>query len=448
MSASVPSKGLKHRVVRAGGLTLIGYGTTQVLRFGSNLILTRLLFPEAFGLMILVQVVLTGVALLSDMGISQGIIITSRGADTRYTNTAWTIQVCKGAVIAVILLALAKPVSIYYAQPLLAQMIPMVALVAFFDGFASTKVALASRNVDALRLTMIDVGSLIVNIVAATFLAWLHPTPWALIWGYMAGELTKMLSGHLLLQGPRNHFQWDRSTARGIFSFGLPVMLSSSLTFLGGEGNRLIWGSLLDVKLLGFLGLATTINVVAWQAVKQLSGRVLLPAYSEVWRTNPSRFSRAVERARMVQIAPAWCVALILAYGGPTIFHWFYDNRYAQAGVILQVLALGLMVDMLNGSFSGVLWAMNKVSTSTVMQVALLVCQIGGMLTGYWWDGKPGAIIGFAAAGWVLYPLNATVYARLGLWHPRIDIPVLLASTAAVIGLVLTNDWSALEAIR
>lgn len=444
----MPTKSLKDRVVRAGGLTLLGYGTTQVLRFGSNLILTRLLFPEAFGLMILVQVVLTGVALLSDMGISQGIIISSRGADTRYINTAWTIQIVKGGMIALILLLLARPVSLYYGQPLLAQMIPMVALVAFFDGFASTKVALASRNVDALRLTMIDVGSLIVNIVAATVLAWLNPTPWALVWGYMAGEMTKMLSGHLFLKGPANHFQWDSGTARAIFSFGLPVMLSSSLTFLGGEGNRLIWGSLLDVKLLGFLGLATTINVVAWQAVKQLSGRVLLPAYSEVWRNNPARFSSAVERARFVQIAPAWCVAFILAFGGPTIFHWFYDNRYAQAGVILQVLALGLMVDMLNGSFSGVLWAMNKVSVSTVMQVALLVCQIGGMLTGYWWHGKPGAIIGFAAAGWVLYPLNATVYARLGLWHPRIDIPVLLASTAALITLILTNDWSALEAIK
>jgi O-antigen/teichoic acid export membrane protein len=179
-----------------------------------------------------------------------------------------------------------------------------------------------------------------------------------------------------------------------------------------------------------------------------LSARVLFPAYSEVLRSNPSRFSAVVERSRLVQIAPTWCVALILAFAGPKIFSLLYDARYAGAGVILQILALGLMVDMLNGSFSGVLWAMNRVGLSTVMQVALIGCQISGMLLGYWLHGKPGAIIGFAAAGWVLYPLHATVYARLGLWHPRIDIPVLVASTAAAIAVVYTSDWSALEAIR
>jgi O-antigen/teichoic acid export membrane protein len=141
-------------------------------------------------------------------------------------------------------------------------------------------------------------------------------------------------------------------------------------------------------------------------------------------------------------------VSLILVFFAPKIFSVLYDARYAQAAVILQILALGLMVDMLNGSFGGVLWAMDRIGISTVMQVALLFCQIGGMLGGYWLDGKPGAIIGFAAAGWVLYPLHATVYARMGLWHPRIDVPVLLGSIAALVALVWTNDWSVLEAIK
>jgi O-antigen/teichoic acid export membrane protein len=448
MSTVAATESLKQRVVRAGGWTLFGYGTTQALRFGSNLILTRLLFPEAFGLMAIVQAVLTGVALLSDVGITQSIVISAQGEEQRYTNTAWTIQVAKGAIIALVLLAAAGPIAQYYGQPMLGQLIPMAALVALFDGFMSTKVALSSRNVDAGRLTVIDVGSLVVNIVAATILAWFDPTPWALAWGYLIGHLIKVVASHAYLHGPANRFTWDSTIARSIFSFGVWVMLSSGLTFLGGEGNRLIWGSLLDVRLLGLLGLATTINVVVWQAARQLAGRVLLPAYSEVLRTNPSNFSRVVERARLVQIAPTWVVSLILVFFAPKIFSVLYDARYAQAAVILQILALGLMVDMLNGSFGGVLWAMDRIGISTVMQVALLFCQIGGMLGGYWLDGKPGAIIGFAAAGWVLYPLHATVYARMGLWHPRIDVPVLLGSIAALVALVWTNDWSVLEAIK
>ncbi len=42
------------RVLSGAVLTAGSYALTQVLRLGSNLVLTRLLFPEAFGLMALV----------------------------------------------------------------------------------------------------------------------------------------------------------------------------------------------------------------------------------------------------------------------------------------------------------------------------------------------------------------------------------------------------------
>lgn len=448
MSAVVGGETLRQRVIRAGGWTLFGHMSCQVLRFCSNLILTRLLFPEAFGLMAIVQAVLSGVVLLTDVGIAQSIVTSKSGDQERYANTAWTIQIIKGTLIAGVLLLAAGPVAQYYRQPILADLLPMAALVAFLGGFESTKVALSGRNVDTHRLTLIDVGTLIVNIVTSTILAWINPTPWALAWGYLVSECVKVVAGHVFLKGPSNRLTWDSSVARGILSFGLWVMLSSSLTFLGGEGNRLIWGSLLDVRLLGLLGLATTMNLVVWQAAKQLSGRVLFPAYSEVFRNNPSRFSKVVEQGRLVQIAPTWCVSLVLAFGAPAIFSVLYDHRYWTAATILQILALGMMVDVLNGSFSGVLWAMRRVSVSTGLQVAMLCCQIGGMLVGYWVAGKHGAIIGFASAGWVLYPLHAFVYARLGLWHPRIDIPVLVVSSLCVVALIHFGDWSALEALR
>ena len=51
--------GIKARVIRGGGLSFLNLGVHNVMRLGSNLILTRLLFPEAFGLMAIVVVVNT-----------------------------------------------------------------------------------------------------------------------------------------------------------------------------------------------------------------------------------------------------------------------------------------------------------------------------------------------------------------------------------------------------
>ena len=65
---------LRQRVLHSGSWTLAGYGVSQALRFGGNLILTRLLFPEAFGMMGIIQAVIFGVWMLTDVGIGPSIV--------------------------------------------------------------------------------------------------------------------------------------------------------------------------------------------------------------------------------------------------------------------------------------------------------------------------------------------------------------------------------------
>ncbi|MFC6638676.1 oligosaccharide flippase family protein [Sulfitobacter sediminilitoris] len=70
---------LMARVARSASWIVLGYGASQAIRLASNLILTRLLFPEAFGLMALVGVVTVGLTLFSDVGIAPSIAQSKRG---------------------------------------------------------------------------------------------------------------------------------------------------------------------------------------------------------------------------------------------------------------------------------------------------------------------------------------------------------------------------------
>jgi hypothetical protein len=63
-----------------------------------DLILTRLLFPEAFGLMALVQVFMGGLQMFSDLGVNMSIIQSKRGEDPDFLNTAWTFQILRGLI--------------------------------------------------------------------------------------------------------------------------------------------------------------------------------------------------------------------------------------------------------------------------------------------------------------------------------------------------------------
>ena len=88
-------RSLKSLALKGSVWTLGGYGIAQLLRLVSNVVLAKLLFPEAFGLMVLVTIFMQGIAMFSDIGIIPSIIQNKRGDDPRFLNTAWTIQVIR-----------------------------------------------------------------------------------------------------------------------------------------------------------------------------------------------------------------------------------------------------------------------------------------------------------------------------------------------------------------
>ena len=111
------SQGMFARALRGSALTAGSYAVAQVLRLASNLVLTRLLFPEAFGVMALVSVVLVGLAMFSDMGVGPAISQSPRGDEAAFLNSAYTLNVARGAVLWLLTCALAWPAAAFYQAP-------------------------------------------------------------------------------------------------------------------------------------------------------------------------------------------------------------------------------------------------------------------------------------------------------------------------------------------
>src|SRR6266498_2298504 len=117
---------LGSKLARGSLWALLGHESGQLLRLAGNLVLWRLLYAEAFGLMAIVNVFMQGLAMFSDVGIGPSIIQHERGDEDRYLNTAWTIQVARGLCLFAVATVTAVPVARFYGQPELASLIPVV----------------------------------------------------------------------------------------------------------------------------------------------------------------------------------------------------------------------------------------------------------------------------------------------------------------------------------
>ena len=106
-----PPTSLKRRVLSAGAWSLAGYGLNLALRLGTNLLMTRLLVPEMFGTMAIATIVMTGLAMFSDLGLRQSIVQSKRGNDPAFLNTAWSIQIIRGGLLWFLALAISMLVA-------------------------------------------------------------------------------------------------------------------------------------------------------------------------------------------------------------------------------------------------------------------------------------------------------------------------------------------------
>lgn len=425
---------LRSLAIRGSVWTILGYAGGQALRLAGNLVLTRLLFPEAFGLMALVQVFMQGLAMFSDIGIGPSIIQNKRGDDPRFLNTAWTIQVGRGVILSLCALLLAWPVARFYGEPQLASLLPVAGLSALVAGFNSTRVFTCNRRLALGRLTVVELLAQAIGLTITVLWAWHSRTVWSLVGGGLIGAAVKTVLTYVLLPGERNGFCWDRESLQALVRFGRWIFVSTVLTFLAMQADRLILGKLLSLEMLGVYSIAFFLSDAPRQVSKVLSAKVAFPAISRRvdLPRETLREKLLVQRKPVLYIAMA--VTVVLVVTGDLFVHGLYDDRYALAAPMLPILALGLWPRMLDQSLSPALMAIGALQYNPLgSMLRLLLVAIGVLIAFQWW-GVLGAVIVIALGDVPNYLADLYGLFRHRLQGLRQDLA--MTGVAAVVGAV------------
>src|SRR5213593_469813 len=99
MTAQGPTTTLRSRLVGATLWIILGTVSQHLLRLVSNLIVTRLLAPDMFGVMAVATTVPVIMALLSDIGLTPNIVRSPWGDDPVFLDTAWTVSIVRGLLM-------------------------------------------------------------------------------------------------------------------------------------------------------------------------------------------------------------------------------------------------------------------------------------------------------------------------------------------------------------
>ena len=413
---------LKEKVLRSSSITILSYGLEQVLRLISNLVLTRLLFPEAFGIMSIASVILIGLNMVSDIGIEQSIIQNKKGLQKKFRNTAWSAQIIRGVILWGVACLLAYPLSIIYEEPILFPLISALGFTLTIKGFTTTSLAVNNRELKIFRLSIVKVGTQLLGIILTVLFAFQYPSVWALAFGNIIGTLIGVLAGNMFLNDSHKHqFQIDKAILIEIVSFGKWIFLSSILGFLANQADKMIFGKFMTMKDLGIYAVAVTLSQIPRSILYSLNRMVLFPVYSLIREENTISIQRKVKRAKFLVISLLLPLSIALIIFGDQLIKAMYDTRYHDAGWMVQILAAGVAFQISTnvGPFylgfgrSG-LFAL----TVSIKAFSLILSMlIGGSLF-----GVTGLIVGVAVSSVLNYLAEIYFLIKFRLWFWKLDL--------------------------
>ena len=414
-----------------------------MLRFLSNVLLARILFPEAFGLMVLVQVVISGLEMLSTVGLHAIVMQNPRGDRPEFLSTVWTIQALRGVGLWLIAWVSAPWVAEFYDQPILQDILPVATIALVINGLLPSRVLAVQRNMQLGRHAMLMLTAQAITLIAVVLIALWLQSVWALVIGHLIYPTLLLVLFNRYLPGHRDQFLFDRQSLQDIFQMGKFLIFSTMASYVLLQGDRLILGRLIPVDLLGLYGIGLALTTVPTILSGKITEAVLFPLYRMRPPSASAENQAKIFKLRRLVIGTTVTLLTGLAVLGPWVVALIYDDRYLLAGPITVLLTTASVSQVIAFGTMNVALIQGDPLRFTTMTILYAVCQITLLFVAVPQFGVIGAALAIGLTPLLTYPVQARFLHRYGNWDAKGDLGLFVLGYTGT-GLACWLHWDGL----
>jgi O-antigen/teichoic acid export membrane protein len=383
---------LSHRIAWGTSWTFIAYAFNQALRFGTNIVLTRLLSPEIFGIMQIVDSVKTGVALIADAGIGQNIIVNRNAEKPDFYNTAWSINLIRCVILWFICIAISVPLANFFHVELLRTVFPIASFIFVMDGLRSVAPTLLQKRLEFSKLSIFEIALDTFGSASLIMLSVLSPTIWALVFGAILGSAIRAAGSYFLLPHFKHRFYISKEYCRQIAALSKWIFVSSIAFFFATNLDRLYLGKVVPLALLGVYGVARALTVPISLLVSRLSTIIIFPLIASSADMSRKSMRENVTSIRLLFVVAAAIGLSIFAANVDILVRVVFDQRYHAAGWMTPILVIGAWFSLLCSLNEAILLGLAMPRYGAIANIVKLIWLAIGLPIGFATYGALGAI--------------------------------------------------------
>ena len=393
----------------AGGVfwNLVNSGTIAVLQFAYLAMLARLVTKADFGVMALVAVVAGFARVWVDLGLGNAIVQRQELTRDQLSTLLW-LGLGMGALVWLVLSAIAPWLAGYYAEPVLGRLVMLVGATFLVFPVANQYLLLLTREMRFRSIALAEILAKAAAVGVTLALAAAGHGPWSIAWGMLVSEFMRaalMCAFGLNLFRPRLTFQ--PRTLSELKSFGLFQLGTRMVQSFIQELDVLIIGKVIGRDGVGVYSYAKQLVLAPILMIVPVVTQVSFPTMARV-QADAGRFRGIFLRSLRTVAFLVFPVCGLLMVTADEVVILCFGRAWGATLLIVQILAifaalravamlLGVMMNACGRMRRQFLWNLAQLVLVPVTMIPLADRGLTGVAWG--WTGLQLALV---LPGWLV----------------------------------------------
>lgn len=373
----ISGESLMARVARGGISIALASAFDQLLRLARNVVLARILLPEAFGAVALVFTVVTLLDSLSQMGVREAVVQSPDAENPAYLNGAWYLSLARGAVLCAAGILLAPLASRFFGRQELAPMLRVASLALLVQGAVSARSYVALKRLQTAKWALAEQLGGFLGLSLSVLLSLVWRNAWGLVVGSLADAISRTaLSFVFFPHAPRWRFQ--REHLRGLLRYSRRMLGIPVLTYVFMQIDLFVVGRTQTAEIVGLYAVAAALSRLPDALLSRFAAPLMVPAYASV-QHEPGRIVPSISIViRSLGLVAGPIVAAGLLHG-ELVMSILYTERYSGVGLVFGLLLGASALRNLSVPFASICLAtdradaLRRVTLLRAIAVAVLV---------------------------------------------------------------------------
>lgn len=280
IAAPHPRGTILERTARGAGWVIAWRVATRVLGFGSTLVLVRLLSPEDFGLVALATAFAAALEVCIALGVEDQIIRTRDPQPVLY-HTAFTLNLLRALIIALLVVLAAEPAARFFEDARLENVLLALAALTALSGLTSIGIVDFRRNLEFDKEFKLQILPRIATIIVAITTAFIFPGHWALIAGIAVGRVGRIVMSYAMhpYRPKLTLASWRELAGVSFWTWAIGVV-----AVMRDRADSVVIGRVMGPAKVGIFTAGTEIAVLPTTELVDPISRACMPGFAATMR--------------------------------------------------------------------------------------------------------------------------------------------------------------------